>query len=57
MQVPFARPRVRTDVLEHAEYYELRGRMIQFLEDQDHRKHASKQSATPEVAVALPASA
>jgi nitrate ABC transporter ATP-binding subunit len=57
MEVPFARPRVRTDVLEHAEYYELRGRMIQFLEDQDHRKHSSKQSASPEVPVALPASA
>ncbi|MFM2416078.1 MAG: nitrate transport ATP-binding protein, partial [Pseudomonadota bacterium] len=57
MAVPFARPRVRTDVLEHADYYELRGRMIQFLEDQDHRKHASKQSASPEVPVALPASA
>ncbi|MEM9365017.1 MAG: nitrate ABC transporter ATP-binding protein [Planctomycetota bacterium] len=37
-EIPFERPRVRTDVLEHPEYYNLRGDMIQFLEDQDHKK-------------------
>jgi nitrate ABC transporter ATP-binding subunit len=36
--LPFARPRLRADVLDHPEYYEYRGKMIQFLEDQDHRK-------------------
>jgi len=32
--VPFARPRVRTDVLEHTDYYPLRERLIGFLEGQ-----------------------
>ncbi|MCA9136023.1 MAG: ATP-binding cassette domain-containing protein [Planctomycetales bacterium] len=36
--MPFDRPRVRAEVLDHPEYYELRGDMIQFLEDQDHKK-------------------
>ena len=36
--MPFERPRVRADILEHPEYYELRGEMIGFLEDQDHKK-------------------
>jgi nitrate/nitrite transport system ATP-binding protein len=38
LHIPFGRPRVRSDVLDHPEYYELRGEMIQFLEDQDHKK-------------------
>ncbi|MFG0254514.1 MAG: ABC transporter ATP-binding protein, partial [Rhodopirellula sp. JB053] len=36
--LPFERPRVRADVLDHPEYYEYRRKMIQFLEEQDHRK-------------------
>lgn len=36
--MPFDRPRVRADVLDHSDYYDLRGEMIQFLEDQDHKK-------------------
>jgi len=36
LKVPFARPRVRTDVLEHPEYYNLRERLIGFLEGQAH---------------------
>ena len=36
--MPFDRPRVRADVLDHPDYYELRGEMIGFLEDQDHQK-------------------
>jgi len=36
--LPFERPRLRADVLDHPEYYEYRGKMIQFLEDQDHKK-------------------
>jgi nitrate/nitrite transport system ATP-binding protein len=32
--MPFARPRVRSDVLEHSEYYNLRERLIGFLESQ-----------------------
>jgi nitrate/nitrite transport system ATP-binding protein len=34
LDVPFARPRVRTDVLEHPDYYALRERLIGFLEGQ-----------------------
>ncbi len=34
----FPRPRIRTEVLEHPDYYDLRGDMIGFLEDQDHKK-------------------
>lgn len=36
--IPFDRPRVRAEVLEHDDYYDLRGDMIGFLEDQDHKK-------------------
>jgi nitrate/nitrite transport system ATP-binding protein len=36
--VPFARPRKRVDVLSHPEYYELRGQMIHFLEEQEKLK-------------------
>ena len=35
-EMPFARPRVRTEVLEHPEYYEYRSKLITFLEEQDH---------------------
>jgi nitrate ABC transporter ATP-binding subunit len=34
LHVPFARPRVRTDVLEHPDYYAFRERLIGFLEGQ-----------------------
>jgi nitrate/nitrite transport system ATP-binding protein len=36
LDVPFARPRVRTAVLEHPQYYALRERLIGFLEGQAH---------------------
>ena len=36
--LPFERPRNRADVLDHPEYYDYRGKMIQFLEEQDHKK-------------------
>jgi ABC-type nitrate/sulfonate/bicarbonate transport system ATPase subunit len=38
LEVPFERPRNRQAVLEHPEYYNLRERLIGFLEGQDHRK-------------------
>ncbi|HEU0007449.1 MAG TPA: ABC transporter ATP-binding protein, partial [Terriglobia bacterium] len=41
LEVPFARPRRRTDVLEHAAYYRYRSRVIDFLEH-----HATQNSAT-----------
>lgn len=36
--MPFDRPRVRADVLDHPDYYDLRGEMIGFLENEDHKK-------------------
>ncbi|QDU90451.1 Bicarbonate transport ATP-binding protein CmpD [Pirellulimonas nuda] len=36
LEIPFARPRQRADVLEHPLYYDLRGCLISFLEQQDH---------------------
>jgi len=38
LNVPFGRPRDRQAVLNHPEYYNLRERLIGFLESQDHRK-------------------
>src|SRR3954469_21839638 len=38
LDIPFPRPRNRAAVLEHPQYYELRERLIGFLEAQDHRK-------------------
>jgi nitrate/nitrite transport system ATP-binding protein len=51
LDVPFARPRDRQDVLEHPMYYELREQLIGFLEDQSHahaprREEASAAPAT-----------
>ena len=38
LHVPFARPRLRQDVLAHRDYYPLRERMIEFLEEQERAK-------------------
>jgi nitrate/nitrite transport system ATP-binding protein len=35
LEVPFARPRVRAEVMEHPSYYELRAELITFLEEQE----------------------
>jgi nitrate/nitrite transport system ATP-binding protein len=37
-QMPFERPRVRQEVLDHPEYYNIRGSLIQYLEDLEHEK-------------------
>jgi nitrate ABC transporter ATP-binding subunit len=42
--VPFERPRIREQVLQHAEYFPLRERLIDFLESQSH----PRAKATPE---------
>ncbi len=42
LEVPFARPRVRADVLEHPHYYDFRACLISFLEKQEHAKEQSK---------------
>ncbi len=57
LAVPFERPRVRQAVLEHAAYYDLRARMIGFLEEQDmHRKEKTVPAVLPtQVSVTTPA--
>jgi nitrate ABC transporter ATP-binding subunit len=42
VDVTFARPRDRAAVLEHPDYYDLRERLIGFLESQDHRRRAGQ---------------
>jgi ABC-type nitrate/sulfonate/bicarbonate transport system ATPase subunit len=37
VEVPFARPRERGALLEHPDYYRLRERLLEFLEEQDVR--------------------
>jgi len=46
LQVPFARPRVRAEVLAHPEYHACRRRVIDFL---DHHAHQSRASALDSV--------
>ena len=46
LRVPFARPRVRADVLAHPEYYACRRHVIDFL---DHHAHQSRPSALDSV--------
>ena len=46
LQVPFARPRVRAEVLAHPEYHACRRRVIDFL---DHHAHQSRPSALDSV--------
>src|SRR5262249_55810141 len=38
LEIPFPRPRNRSAVLDHPDYYPLRERLITFLEDQSHKK-------------------
>ena len=40
LEVPFARPRVRSDVLDDPNYYDFRFALISFLEKQEHSKEA-----------------
>ncbi len=44
LEVPFARPRVRADVLDHPRYYDFRFALIAFLEKQEHSKDAHIQA-------------
>lgn len=54
-ELPFERPRGRSEVLEHPQYYEQRELMLAFLEEQDRHKHrqetklrqAAQESAKP----------
>lgn len=42
LDIPLPRPRIREEVMEHPQYYQLREHLITFLEDQDHRKQDAK---------------
>lgn len=46
LDIPFERPRDRTAVLDHPDYYDLRGSLVSFLEEQD---HTDLQSAADEL--------
>lgn len=47
LDIPFARPRDRAAVLDHPEYYDLRGAMVEFLEGQDRRAASKRESSPP----------
>jgi nitrate/nitrite transport system ATP-binding protein len=55
MAVPFERPRHRPAVLEHELYYELRARMIGFLEEQEQVRHGRQLSDPALAQVTVPA--
>jgi nitrate/nitrite transport system ATP-binding protein len=55
IEIPFLRPRVRKEVLEHASYYSLRESMIDFLEQQEHQKHQEVKSAQESSNIISPA--
>lgn len=46
LDLPFGRPRDRSAVLEHPMYYDLRGALVSFLEEQDHGAAKSKEPDT-----------
>ena len=52
LTLPFGRPRNRAEVLEHPEYYDLRGSLVQFLEDESHDAPADEAKESQEEAVA-----
>ncbi len=48
-EMPFERPRIRQEVLDHPEYYNIRGSLIQYLQDLEHEKeNRGKASETTE---------
>ena len=52
LSLPFGWPRNRAEVLEHPEYYEMRGSLVQFLEDESHPSPADEAKESKEEAVA-----
>ncbi len=48
LELPFGRPRIRTEVLEHPMYYDLRGSLVSFLEEQEHAKEKADQPDIPD---------
>jgi ABC-type nitrate/sulfonate/bicarbonate transport system ATPase subunit len=45
LPIPFARPRIRHDLMDSPAFYEMRARLITFLEDQGHQPPPA--AATP----------
>jgi nitrate/nitrite transport system ATP-binding protein len=54
LEVPFARPRTRKDVMEHPDYYKLREYLITFLEERAHKKQSSTLPTSAPPAKPLP---
>ncbi|MDB4991213.1 MAG: Bacitracin transporter ATP-binding protein [Myxococcaceae bacterium] len=52
--MPFERPRVRSTVLAHKSYYELRGAMLGFLADQDRRHHRPREADSATAPASVP---
>ena len=52
LELPFGWPRNRAEVLEHSEYYEMRGSLVQFLEDESHDAPADEAKESEAEAVA-----
>ncbi|MEW4561662.1 ABC transporter ATP-binding protein [Bremerella sp. JC770] len=48
LELPLPRPRNRADTLEHPLYYELRGSLVSFLEEQERHKHHKPKADEPE---------
>ncbi len=48
LEVPFARPRHRTELIEQSAYYECREKLISFLEERSHERPASTRPFVPE---------
>jgi len=46
--VPFERPRIRANVLEHPRYYELREQLLTLLEEEEHKRALERASARTE---------
>ncbi len=42
LELPFERPRNRAEVLDHSLYYDLRGCLVEFLEEQEHLKQPAQ---------------
>jgi nitrate/nitrite transport system ATP-binding protein len=54
LDVPFARPRVRHEVIEHPDYYRLREEIITFLEDHAHAGGASRRPSSEPAPARVP---
>jgi len=55
LEVPFARPRVRSEVLDHPNYYDFRFALIAFLEKQEHGKDAHIKAVKEKLREPVPA--